>query len=109
MKTSTITCVAILILSITFIPGCKTKFYGSGYPVNLSDIRPEDMDSLSFEVSHGHIIIWSIDYKGDCHSHELIHDGISRKEAVTILEELQEEHNKKTSNQGIDPTLTNAI
>jgi len=97
MKISTITFVAILILSVEFMSGCKTKFYGSGCPINLVDIKPEDMDSLSFEVSHGHIIIWSIDYKGDGHSHELIHNGISRKQAVRILEELQEE-NKKTSN-----------
>jgi len=89
--------------------GCNAKFYGSGGSTTLSGIQSLETGQLRFEEKYGIIIVYITDPYLDCHSFELIHDGVTKNEALQILKEKQNELKQKNPNQRVDLTVKTPV
>ena len=80
---------AILLIAVVVISGCSPK--PSALTISILTVVKMDSGSLEFEERQGRIMVSVTDKSGDCHVHLLNHAGMTKADALAVLEAKQGE------------------
>ena len=72
--------------------GCQPQ--SSAFPLSLQTVHkldPSNTTQMSFEEKGGEIFVSVTDKHGDGHIHQLSHEGVSKQQALEILQRKQNE------------------
>jgi hypothetical protein len=82
---------------VTVVSGCKQQ--PTGFPLSIATVQKIDSGSIDFEEEQGKIIVRVTDKFRDSHIHILDHDGMTKADALAILEAKQAELKGEKSEQ----------